>query len=60
MIGAVCSFNPVWGQGMTAAALQAAALHGCLSDVDDGEFSRRYLRVAAKNLAPIWVDHPNH
>jgi 2-polyprenyl-6-methoxyphenol hydroxylase-like FAD-dependent oxidoreductase len=51
---AVCSFNPVWGQGMTSAALQAAALHECLSDVDDGEFSGRYFRAAAKKLAPIW------
>lgn len=51
---AVCSFNPVWGQGMTSAALQAAALHQCLSNVDDVEFSRRYFRAAAKTLAPIW------
>jgi 2-polyprenyl-6-methoxyphenol hydroxylase-like FAD-dependent oxidoreductase len=51
---AVCSFNPVWGKGMTSAALQAAALHECISDVDDGEFSRRYFRAAAKKLAPIW------
>ncbi|MDT5132036.1 MAG: hypothetical protein QOE41_1347, partial [Mycobacterium sp.] len=43
---AVCSFNPVYGQGMTSAALQAAALHDWLSDVDTGDFSRRYFRTA--------------
>jgi hypothetical protein len=54
---AVCSFNPVYGQGMTSAALQAAALHDWLSDVDTGDFSRRYFRTAAKKLNPIWVSN---
>lgn len=54
---AVCSFNPVYGQGMTSAALQAAALHDCLSDGDTGDFSRRYFRAAAKKLTPIWVNN---
>ncbi|WP_319453030.1 MULTISPECIES: 2-polyprenyl-6-methoxyphenol hydroxylase-like oxidoreductase [unclassified Mycobacterium] len=51
---AVCSFNPVWGQGMTSAGLQAAALHRCLSESDTDDVSRRYFRTAAKKLAPIW------
>jgi hypothetical protein len=46
--------STVWGQGMTSAALQAVALHECLSDVDDGDFSWRYFSAAAKKLAPIW------
>jgi 2-polyprenyl-6-methoxyphenol hydroxylase-like FAD-dependent oxidoreductase len=51
---AVCSFNPVWGQGMTSAALQAAALYRCLSESDTDDVSRRYFRYAAKKLVPIW------
>jgi 2-polyprenyl-6-methoxyphenol hydroxylase-like FAD-dependent oxidoreductase len=54
---AVCRFNPVYGQGMTSAALQAAALHDCLSDGDTGDFSRRYFRASAKKLTPIWVNN---
>lgn len=54
---AVCSFNPLYGQGMTSAALQAAALHDCLSDGDTGDLSQRYFRAAAKKLTPIWVNN---
>ncbi|MGH3724781.1 MAG: FAD-dependent oxidoreductase [Mycobacterium sp.] len=51
---AFCSFNPVYGQGMTSAALQAKVLRRCLAEAGDGELSRRYFRAAAKKLAPIW------
>lgn len=50
---AVCGFNPVYGQGMTSAALQAAALRECLSD-GSGELSSRFFRAAAKKMAPMW------
>jgi flavin-dependent dehydrogenase len=50
---AVCGFNPVFGQGMTSAALQASALRRCLSDGSD-DLSRRFFRASAKKLAPIW------
>lgn len=50
---AVCSFNPVFGQGMTSAALQASALHKCLSRSAD-ELSRNFFRAAAKKIAPMW------
>lgn len=54
---AVCSFNPVYGQGMTSAALQAAVLHRCLSATDTGDLSRRYFQASAKKLAPIWQNN---
>jgi 2-polyprenyl-6-methoxyphenol hydroxylase-like FAD-dependent oxidoreductase len=51
---AVCSFNPVYGQGMTMAALQAVALRRCLAHRDDGDLSRRFFRASAKQIAPVW------
>ncbi|BBY30028.1 FAD-dependent oxidoreductase [Mycolicibacterium sediminis] len=50
---ALCSFNPVYGQGMTSAALQAVALRSCLRDGPEG-LSRRFFRAAATKLSPIW------
>ena len=52
-----CSFNPVYGQGMTVAALQAVALRDCLSHRDD-DLSRRFFRTTAKQIAPIWAGEP--
>ena len=50
---AMCSLNPVWGQGMTSAALQAAVLRKCLATgVED--LQHAYFRGAAEKLAPIW------
>jgi 2-polyprenyl-6-methoxyphenol hydroxylase-like FAD-dependent oxidoreductase len=51
---AVCSFNPVYGQGMTSSAIQAKALRDCLIDDDADNLSRLYFRSAAKKIAPIW------
>jgi 2-polyprenyl-6-methoxyphenol hydroxylase-like FAD-dependent oxidoreductase len=50
---AVCSFNPVYMQGMTMAALQAIALRSCLAD-RDGDLSRRFFKAAAKQIGPVW------
>jgi 2-polyprenyl-6-methoxyphenol hydroxylase-like FAD-dependent oxidoreductase len=50
---AVCSFNPVYGQGMTSSALQARALRGTLAR-RDADLSRSYFRAAARRLAPVW------
>lgn len=44
---AFCSLNPIYGQGMTVAALQALALRGCLSNGQQ-DLQRRFFRAAAK------------
>jgi 2-polyprenyl-6-methoxyphenol hydroxylase-like FAD-dependent oxidoreductase len=50
---AVCSINPIYGQGMTAAALQAAALQKCLR-AGAGDLPRRYFRASAKPIGVAW------
>jgi 2-polyprenyl-6-methoxyphenol hydroxylase-like FAD-dependent oxidoreductase len=50
---AVCSFNPVYGQGMTSAALQAVALRDTLKMGTD-DVARHYFRATTKKLRPIW------
>jgi 2-polyprenyl-6-methoxyphenol hydroxylase-like FAD-dependent oxidoreductase len=50
---AICSFNPVYGQGMSVAALDAVALRNCLRrGVND--VPRRYFRAAAKSIGVAW------
>jgi 2-polyprenyl-6-methoxyphenol hydroxylase-like FAD-dependent oxidoreductase len=42
---AVCSFNPIYGQGMSVAATEAKALDDCLAAGCDGLSRRFYARV---------------
>ena len=52
---AVSSFNPIYGQGMSSAALQAEALGATLRSTPVGRgFSRRFARAAARVVASPW------
>ncbi|SFJ76631.1 FAD-dependent oxidoreductase [Streptomyces pini] len=53
---ALCSFNPTYGQGMTAAAQQAIVLRALLArDRDTGGLPRRFFRAAAKVVDTPWL-----
>ncbi|UUO00448.1 hypothetical protein M4D79_15795 [Mycolicibacterium novocastrense] len=50
---AVCSLNPMYGQGMTSALMQARSLRQTLAF--DGEpSSQAYFRDIARRLSPLW------
>jgi 2-polyprenyl-6-methoxyphenol hydroxylase-like FAD-dependent oxidoreductase len=50
---AVCSFNPIYGQGMSVAALDAVVLLDCLRR-GLTDLPRRYFRAAAKTIGVAW------
>lgn len=50
---AVCSFNPIYGQGMTIAAIEATVLRDCLRHGGSG-LTRRFTRLAAKHVRVAW------
>lgn len=56
---ALCSFNPIYGQGMTVAALEAQVLDACLREQcetrrDWHGFPQRYFRQVAKVIDIPW------
>jgi 2-polyprenyl-6-methoxyphenol hydroxylase-like FAD-dependent oxidoreductase len=50
---ALCSLNPIYGQGMTMAALEALALQEYLRD--GSEEPQRFFRAAARHIGPAWA-----
>jgi 2-polyprenyl-6-methoxyphenol hydroxylase-like FAD-dependent oxidoreductase len=50
---AIASFNPLYGQGMTVAALEATVLRDCLGEGRAG-LERRFLRAASKHIDHAW------
>ena len=50
---AICSFNPIYGQGMTVAALEALALQRCLRG-NRGDLARRYFHTTSKIISNAW------
>ncbi|BBX24743.1 hypothetical protein MTER_41540 [Mycolicibacter terrae] len=50
----LCRLNPLHGQGMTVAALEALALRDCLRD-GGSDLPRRFFRAAADEIAPVWA-----
>lgn len=50
---AVCSFNPLYGQGITVSVLEAAALRRCLAD-DTRDIARRFFAAAAPAIDQAW------
>ncbi|HXL96180.1 MAG TPA: FAD-binding monooxygenase [Streptosporangiaceae bacterium] len=51
---AVCAFNPIYGQGMTSAALQANALRGLLASGQPLTW-RRHFQAMAKAVDDPWT-----
>lgn len=51
---ALCHLNPMYGQGMTMAALQALALRDCL-EAGVADLPRRFYMAAAEQILPVWT-----
>lgn len=57
---AVCSYNPLYGQGMSVAAMEAAALSetlakGSRADLTNGRALKRFRRAQKRCVMPAWT-----
>jgi 2-polyprenyl-6-methoxyphenol hydroxylase-like FAD-dependent oxidoreductase len=54
---AICSFNPIYGQGMSSAAFQAVALGSSIDalGIDSPTLPARFYKSAAKVIANSWA-----
>jgi 2-polyprenyl-6-methoxyphenol hydroxylase-like FAD-dependent oxidoreductase len=50
---AICSFNPIYGQGMTVAAIEAEVLRECLR-TSSRKVPQRFYRESAKAIQAAW------
>lgn len=50
---ALCNFNPLYGQGMSMAAIEALILSRCLRQ-GDRNLPRRFFRASAKEIRVAW------
>lgn len=51
---AIASFNPIYGQGMSVAALEAVQLHHALADGGQADLARRFFERADAVVDPAW------
>ncbi|SIS05735.1 FAD-dependent oxidoreductase [Natronorubrum thiooxidans] len=52
---AIANFNPIYGQGMSVAALEALMLHHTLATDDRKQFGRRFFDRATEVVEPAWM-----
>lgn len=52
---AACSFDPIYGQGMTVAALEANTLNTCLRQQSSAGLAKRFQKAIAKVLDVPWL-----
>ena len=61
---ALCSFNPLYGQGMTVCSLEASLLKDCLesnsSSECDKHFGNHYFKKASRIINPAWFLSTNN
>jgi 2-polyprenyl-6-methoxyphenol hydroxylase-like FAD-dependent oxidoreductase len=51
---AICSLNPVYGQGMTVSAQQALLLRDCLQAAGDADLARRFFKAVQPVVDVPW------